>query len=58
LFFSPRANAVAYENGARICFNKPLSLALVVNANSEVIAPDQVLIAAERNRESQHLNGM
>jgi len=27
-------------------FNKPLSAALVANANSEVIAPDQLLIAA------------
>jgi len=46
LFFSTRANADAYENGARVCFNKPLSAALVANANSEVIAPDQLLIAA------------
>jgi len=46
LFFSIRANAVAYENGARICFNKPLSAALVANANSEAMAPDQLRIAA------------
>jgi len=58
LFFSTRASVVANENGARICFNKSLSAALVANANSEVIAPDQVLIAAERNRESENLSGM
>jgi hypothetical protein len=46
LVLSTRASAVAYTNGARICFNKPLSAALVANANSEVIAPDQLLIAA------------
>jgi hypothetical protein len=49
LFFSTRASAVAYANGARVCFNKPLSVALLANANSE---PDQLLIS-ERNRESE-----
>ena len=50
LVLSTRASAVAYTNGARICFNKPLSAALVANANSEVIAPDQPLIAANEIR--------
>jgi hypothetical protein len=39
LFFS-RASSVAYANGARVCFNKPLSGALLANANSK---PDQLL---------------
>jgi hypothetical protein len=33
-------------NGARIYFNQPLSAALLANANSEVIAPDQLRMAA------------
>jgi DNA-binding NtrC family response regulator len=40
------ATAVAYANGARVCLNKPLSAALLANAISEVIAPDQLLVAA------------
>jgi len=49
LFFS-RASSVAYANGARVCFNKLLSGAFLANANS---APAELLIAAERNRESE-----
>jgi hypothetical protein len=46
LFFATGASAVAYTNGARICFNQPLSAALLASANSEVIAPDQLLMSA------------
>jgi hypothetical protein len=50
LFFSTRASAVAYANGACICFNQALSAALL--AKRELRA-DQLLISAERNRESE-----
>jgi DNA-binding response OmpR family regulator len=43
---SEHASAGAYANGAQLCLNKPLSAALLANAISEVIAPDQVLVAA------------
>jgi DNA-binding response OmpR family regulator len=43
---SEHASAVAYANGARVWLNKPLPATLLANAISEVIAPDQPLIAA------------
>jgi DNA-binding response OmpR family regulator len=43
---SEHASAVAYANGARVWLNKPLPAALLANAISEVMAPDQPLIAA------------
>jgi hypothetical protein len=46
LFFATGTSAVAYANGARICFNQPPSPALIANATLEIIALDQLLIAA------------
>jgi DNA-binding response OmpR family regulator len=43
---SEHASAVAYANGARVWLNRPLPAALLANAISEVMAPDQPLIAA------------
>ena len=43
---SEHASAVAYANGARVWLNKPLPAALLANAISEVMAPDQPLVAA------------
>jgi DNA-binding response OmpR family regulator len=43
---SEHASAIAYANGARIWLNKPLPPALLANAISEVMAPDQPLVAA------------
>jgi DNA-binding response OmpR family regulator len=43
---SEHASAVAHANGARIWLNKPLPPALLANAISEVMAPDQPLVAA------------
>lgn len=43
---SEHASAVAYANGARAWLNKPLPVALLANAISEVMAPDQPLVAA------------
>jgi DNA-binding NarL/FixJ family response regulator len=43
---SEHTGADAYANGAQLCLNQPLSAALLANAISEVIAPDQVLVAA------------
>lgn len=40
------ATAMAYANGARACLNKPVPSARLANAISEVIAPDQLLVAA------------
>jgi DNA-binding response OmpR family regulator len=43
---SEHASAVAYANGARVWLNKPLPAVLLADAISEVMAPDQPLIAA------------
>ena len=43
---SEHASAVAYANGARAWLNKPLPAALLANTISEVMAPDQPLVAA------------
>jgi DNA-binding response OmpR family regulator len=43
---SEHASAVAYANGARVWLNKPLPAAPLANVISEVMAPDQPLIAA------------
>ena len=43
---SEHAGAVAYANGARACFTKPIHSPRLANAISEVMASDQQLVAA------------
>ena len=57
LVLSTRASAVAYTNGARICFNQPLSAALLANANSEVIVPGSDTDGCLTKSEISNLNG-